>query len=108
LGLPLFFVQSVDRGVLQGRTRFARLAASYQAEMWVRLLIALGLVALGLGVNGAAAGLVFSFGCHLARRTRGRDVACPRPAAMRAPSGANCSACPASEPGVGRAGADQQ
>ena len=34
---------AVQRGVLQGRTLFPRLAASYQTEMWVRLALALGL-----------------------------------------------------------------
>ncbi len=61
VGLPVFFAQGVDRGVLQGQTRFGILALSYQAEMWVRLLGAVGLVALGLAVNGAVTGITLSF-----------------------------------------------
>ncbi len=60
LGMPLYFVQGVDRGVLQGQTRFGPLALSYQAEMWARLLGAVVLVALGFAVNGAVAGVTLS------------------------------------------------
>lgn len=60
LGMPLYFVQGVDRGVLQGQTRFGPLALSYQAEMWARLLGAVALVALGFAVNGAVAGVTIS------------------------------------------------
>ena len=59
--MPVFFAQGIDRGVLQGQIRFLPLAASYQAEMWVRLIVALGLVALGFAINGAVAGLSLSF-----------------------------------------------
>ena len=45
IGLPIYLVQGVDRGLLQGQTLFKRLAASYQAEMWIRLLAAVILVA---------------------------------------------------------------
>jgi len=71
-GLPLFFVLAIERGVLQGQANFSQLAWSQQAEMWVRLAGAIGLVALGLSVNGAVAGVVFSFGAAwlVARRTR--------------------------------------
>ncbi len=61
IGLPVFFAQGVDRGVLQGQTSFGILALSYQAEMWVRLLAAVGFVALGWSVNGAVAGITLSF-----------------------------------------------
>ena len=60
-GLPLFFLLAIERGVLQGRTDFKRLALSQQAEMWIRLLGALALVMLGLSVNGAVGGVVLSF-----------------------------------------------
>lgn len=55
VGLPVYFAQGVDRGVLQGQTRFGLLSLSYQAEMWARLLLAVLLVALGGTVNGAVA-----------------------------------------------------
>ncbi len=60
IGLPVYFVQGIDRGVLQGQTRFGPLAASYQAEMWVRLLVGFVLVGLGWSVNGAIWGLTLS------------------------------------------------
>ena len=61
IGLPIYLVQGVDRGLLQGQTHFKRLAASYQAEMWVRLLAAVALVAIGLAVNGAVIAITLSF-----------------------------------------------
>lgn len=60
IGLPVYFVQGIDRGILQGQTRFAALAASYQTEMWVRLVFGFALVALGWSVNGAVWGLTLS------------------------------------------------
>lgn len=60
-GLPVYFALGVSRGLLQGRTRFGRLAFSYQAEMWARLLAGVALVALGWGVGGAVLGLSLSF-----------------------------------------------
>lgn len=61
VGLPLYFAQGVDRGILQGQIRFTPLSLSYQAEMWVRLVVGISLVALGFAVNGAVAGLTLSF-----------------------------------------------
>ena len=61
VGLPIYFVQGVDRGIRQGKMDFGRLAASYQIEMWVRLLVGLGLVALGTAVGGATLGITLSF-----------------------------------------------
>jgi O-antigen/teichoic acid export membrane protein len=60
VGLPFYFALGVDRGVLQGRMRFGGLALSYQAEMWVRLVAAMSLVALGWATYGAVAGLTLS------------------------------------------------
>jgi O-antigen/teichoic acid export membrane protein len=59
--LPFSLLQGVDRGILQGQTRFKILAISYQVEMWTRLLVSIGLVALGLSVNGAVIGISLSF-----------------------------------------------
>jgi O-antigen/teichoic acid export membrane protein len=61
LALPFSLLQGVERGVLQGQTRFGILAVTYQVEMWTRLLIGVGLVALGLSVNGAVLGISLSF-----------------------------------------------
>lgn len=64
-GVPVYLAVSVDRGALQGRTRFGRLAASYQAEMWSRLIVAVALLALGLEVNGVVAALLVSLAAAL-------------------------------------------
>lgn len=60
VSFPLFFPLAIDRGMLQGKANFVKLAMSQQAEMWVRLGAAIGFVALGLAVNGAAAALPLS------------------------------------------------
>jgi O-antigen/teichoic acid export membrane protein len=75
VGLPMYFVQGVDRGVLQGQTRFGHLAISYQAEMWVRLITAVLFVAIGWSVNGAVGGLTLSFiATWLVARTVGKGL----------------------------------
>ena len=70
IALPVYLVQGVDRGALQGQLSFKRLAGSYQAEMWTRLLASLVLVGLGLSVDGAvlAIGLSFVATWFIARR----------------------------------------
>lgn len=75
VGLPFYFVQGVDRGVLQGQTRFGRLAVSYQAEMWVRLITAVLFVAIGWSVSGAVGGITLSFlATWLVARTAGKGL----------------------------------
>jgi len=61
VGFLIFFMLAIDRGVLQGRAHFGRLALCNQAEMWVRLLGAIGFVVIGWSVNGAVAALPLSF-----------------------------------------------
>lgn len=61
VGLPFYFAQGVDRGVLQGDTQFGRLSLSYQAEMWARLALGLIFVAVGWSVNGAVGAITLSF-----------------------------------------------
>ena len=61
VGIPVYFVQGIDRGVLQGEIQFNKLALSYQAEMWARLGAGLLLVALGFSVGGATVGITLSF-----------------------------------------------
>lgn len=74
VGLPVYFVQAVYRGVLQGRLRFGRLALSYGAEAVVRLSVVLALVAAGFGVIGASIGILMSFLVSAAiARTRSRS-----------------------------------
>ena len=60
-GMPFYLVQSVGRGVMQGRLRFRELAVSFVVEMIVRLGAGVVLVALGFGVNGATVALTLSF-----------------------------------------------
>ena len=61
IALPFSMLQAVERGVLQGQTRFSILAATYQVEMWTRLLVGIGLVAIGFSISGAVIGISFSF-----------------------------------------------
>ncbi|MFN8442652.1 MAG: oligosaccharide flippase family protein [Caldilineaceae bacterium] len=61
LFVPFYLLQGVDRGILQGRTRFGWLSISYQSEMASRLIVSLLLVGLGWGVNGAVIGIGLSF-----------------------------------------------
>ncbi len=61
VGLPLSFLLSIDRGILQGQARFILLSICNQAEMWTRLGGAIAFVALGWAVNGATGALVLSF-----------------------------------------------
>ncbi|MHA7944837.1 oligosaccharide flippase family protein [Formosa sp. 3Alg 14/1] len=44
LGVPLYFIMSVNRGVFQGKQNFKALSITYQGEMLSRLLITLGLI----------------------------------------------------------------
>ncbi|NCC31280.1 MAG: sugar isomerase [Chloroflexia bacterium] len=60
VGVPFYFMLGVERGMLQGETRFGVLSLSYQAEMWSRMLIGIALVALGWSVMGATGGLTLS------------------------------------------------
>ena len=61
VGVPIYFAQGVDRGVLQGEMNFGWLALTYQAEMWARLALGIVLVGAGFAVNGAVAALTLSF-----------------------------------------------
>lgn len=82
-GLPAYVLLGADRGVLQGRLRFGRLAATNLVEMLVRLVGAIALVAVGLGVAGAVGALVASFvaALWLARDPGLRRSTAPEPTA---------------------------
>lgn len=78
--LPFYLLQGVDRGLLQGRTQFGRLAATYQTEMWSRLAFSLLFVALGWGVSGAVLGIGLSFVATWAMTQQiGRQLPKPQP-----------------------------
>ncbi len=59
-GIPFYFQCAIGRGTLQGRFRFVPLAVTFLVEMAVRVSVGAGLVLLGMGVNGATAGLALS------------------------------------------------
>lgn len=61
VALPFSLIQGVNRGILQGQTRFTTLAITYQVEMWSRLFLGLLFVWMGLSVNGAVLGISLSF-----------------------------------------------
>lgn len=93
IGLPFYFVQGIDRGLLQGQMHFGALAASYQAEMWTRLLVGLALVAIGWAAAGAVAGLTASiiatwlvadYGLRPLRHGRANNTARTHPVALTA------------------------
>ena len=44
IGVPLYFIMSVNRGILQGKKQFATLAITYQGEMISRLILTLALL----------------------------------------------------------------
>lgn len=44
IGVPFYFIMSVNRGVLQGKERFGKLAITYQTEMLSRLLLTISLL----------------------------------------------------------------
>ncbi len=46
MAVPFYFVMSVGRGKLQGDLRFGSFAATYQVEMWMRLIVGIGMVVL--------------------------------------------------------------
>ena len=67
IGVPLYFLMSVNRGVYQGKQEFKLLSITYQAEMFSRLLITLGLIFL-LNIQSSvviAIGILISLGFGL-------------------------------------------
>ncbi|OUR98360.1 sugar isomerase [Flavobacteriales bacterium 33_180_T64] len=63
IGVPIYFLMSVNRGVFQGKKAFKPLSITYQAEMLSRLLITLGLIFL-LNIQSSiviAIGILISF-----------------------------------------------
>ncbi len=60
-GMPFYLVQAVGRGLLQGTLLLRPLATTFVVEMLVRVIVGVGLVAVGFGVVGATIGLTTSF-----------------------------------------------
>jgi O-antigen/teichoic acid export membrane protein len=67
IGVPLYFLMSVNRGVFQGKKEFKFLSITYQAEMLSRLLITLALIFF-FSIQSSvviAIGILISFGFGL-------------------------------------------
>ncbi|MBU2938179.1 oligosaccharide flippase family protein [Lacinutrix sp. C3R15] len=67
IGVPLYFLMSVNRGVFQGKKEFNYLSITYQAEMLSRLVITLALIFL-FNIQSSiviAIGILISFGFGL-------------------------------------------
>ncbi|MFC4633542.1 oligosaccharide flippase family protein [Dokdonia ponticola] len=67
IGIPLYFMMSVNRGVFQGKKQFKMLSVTYQLEMLSRLGITLGLIVL-FDITSSlviAIGILLSFGFGL-------------------------------------------
>ncbi len=67
LGVPIYFLMSVNRGIFQGKKAFKSLSITYQTEMLSRLLITLGILFL-LDIPSSVAvaiGIFVSFGFGL-------------------------------------------
>jgi O-antigen/teichoic acid export membrane protein len=67
IGVPLYFLMSVNRGVFQGKKEFKSLSITYQGEMLSRLIITLGLIFL-FNIQSSvviAVGILISFGFGL-------------------------------------------
>lgn len=87
IGVPWYLCQSVDRGILQGRCRFAALALTFIIEAVVRLAIGVWLLALGVGSMAASVSLCASFGVTAivaARLARSAQRATPSPSGAAA------------------------
>ena len=67
IGVPIYFLMSVNRGVFQGKKEFKSLSITYQAEMLSRLVITLGLIFLFDMQSSVviAVGILISFGFGL-------------------------------------------
>ncbi|MGB5370758.1 MAG: oligosaccharide flippase family protein [Flavobacteriaceae bacterium] len=63
IGVPFYFLMSINRGKYQGQVDFVKLSITYQTEMWSRLLITMGLL-LSVPLEPSllvALGIAFSF-----------------------------------------------
>lgn len=59
-GMPLYLIMSTNRGILQGRERYGKLALTYQVEMWSRLILSIVAIKTGAGATGVAAAITLS------------------------------------------------
>ncbi|WP_204344121.1 oligosaccharide flippase family protein [Psychroserpens algicola] len=67
IGVPIYFIMSVNRGVFQGQKAYKLLSVTYQSEMITRLLVTIGLIYL-FNIQSSvviALGILISFGFGL-------------------------------------------
>lgn len=57
---PIYFIMSVGRGLLQGRTEWKKWMLSFHLEMWSRLILSIILMYLGAGSDAVAISLLLS------------------------------------------------
>ncbi|MDH3243049.1 MAG: oligosaccharide flippase family protein [Saprospiraceae bacterium] len=62
LGIPFYLEMSVNRGLLQGRNRFKKLAWTYLVEMASRVVVTFGVLFLTLSKNWDLASEIVAFG----------------------------------------------
>ena len=60
IGMPFYLLMSINRGILQGKHNYRKLAITFQVEMLTRLILSIILIKMGYGVNGVALGLTIS------------------------------------------------
>ena len=63
MAVPVYFIMSVNRGRLQGKSQFVSLSGTYQFEMWSRLLLT-ALLIIGFNMSpalGVSLGIALSF-----------------------------------------------
>lgn len=60
IGMPFYLLMSINRGLLQGKQHYLKLAMTFQVEMFTRLILSVILIKMGYGVNGVAWGLTIS------------------------------------------------
>ncbi len=59
-GMPLYLIMSMNRGILQGRERYGKLALTYQVEMWSRLVFSIVAIKTGAGATGVSVAITLS------------------------------------------------
>ncbi|WP_261562447.1 polysaccharide biosynthesis protein [Frankia tisae] len=85
IGAALWTLLCVERGLMQARGAYQRLAVNFVVEGFVRIGLVIAFVVAGMGVNGAGLGIVIGVvvGAEHARWAVARTPRLPRPATAR-------------------------
>ncbi|EIV93468.1 lipopolysaccharide biosynthesis protein [Frankia sp. QA3] len=85
IGAALWTLLCVERGLMQARGAYQRLAVNFVVEGFVRIGLVIAFVVSGMGVNGAGLGIVVGVvvGAEHARWAVARTPRLPRPAIAR-------------------------